>query len=55
MHFDARESLEELKVQPRPIDESLADAVSWFREQGWMGQDSGRKKHNDKKSGTKNN
>ena len=37
MHFDARQSLEELKLVPRPIVESLADAVSWFREQGWVG------------------
>jgi hopanoid-associated sugar epimerase len=44
MHFDARQSLAELKLEPRPIDESLADAVSWFREQGWMrrrGRESG--------------
>ncbi len=40
MHFDARESLAELRLHPRPIDESLADAVSWFREQGWMNGES---------------
>jgi dihydroflavonol-4-reductase len=36
MHFDARESLAELRVRPRPINESLADAVQWYREQKWM-------------------
>ncbi len=36
MHFDASESLEELGVKPRPIDESLRDAVEWFREKGWI-------------------
>jgi len=37
MHFDARPSLDALGVQPRPVNESLADAVAWFREVGWMG------------------
>jgi dihydroflavonol-4-reductase len=36
MHFDARRSLAELGVQPRPVAESLADAVAWFREVGWL-------------------
>lgn len=36
MHFDARRSLEELGLQPRAIIESLADAVTWFRDQGWL-------------------
>jgi dihydroflavonol-4-reductase len=36
MHFDARESLAELGVNPRPIDESLRDAVEWYRERGWI-------------------
>jgi dihydroflavonol-4-reductase len=36
MHFDARRSLDELKLQPRPVAESLADAVSWFRDMGWL-------------------
>jgi dihydroflavonol-4-reductase len=34
MHFDASASLSELGLVPRPVDESLADAVSWFREMG---------------------
>jgi dihydroflavonol-4-reductase len=37
MHFDARRSLDELKLQPRPVAESLADALAWFRERGWLG------------------
>jgi dihydroflavonol-4-reductase len=36
MHFDARRSLEELELRPRPVTESLADALAWFREQGWI-------------------
>jgi len=36
MHFDARRSLDELKLQPRPVAESLADALAWFRERGWL-------------------
>jgi dihydroflavonol-4-reductase len=36
MHFDARHSLEELGLQPRPVIQSLADAVAWFRAIGWL-------------------
>ncbi len=36
MHFDAKRSLEELALRPRPVSESLADAISWFRKQGWV-------------------
>jgi dihydroflavonol-4-reductase len=36
MHFDARRSLEELELRPRPVVESLADAVAWFRALGWL-------------------
>ena len=32
MHFDARRSLDELGLQPRPVLQALADAVAWFRE-----------------------
>lgn len=42
MHFDARRSLEELGLKPRPVTESLADAVAWFREIGWLGSRVGR-------------
>jgi len=38
MHFDARPSLDALFLQPRPVDESLADAVAWFRAVGWLGK-----------------
>jgi len=34
MHFDASRSLAELGLAPRPVAESLADAVAWFRESG---------------------
>jgi dihydroflavonol-4-reductase len=37
MHFDARRSLEELDLQPRPVTQSLSEAVAWFREMGWIG------------------
>jgi dihydroflavonol-4-reductase len=36
MHFDSRRSLEELGLRPRPVRESLADAVAWFHQQGWL-------------------
>jgi dihydroflavonol-4-reductase len=36
MHFDATASLRELGVTPRPVAESLAEAVGWFREVGWV-------------------
>ncbi|MBA4062680.1 MAG: epimerase [Isosphaera sp.] len=36
MHFDAAASLAELGVAPRPVRESVAEAVAWFREQGWV-------------------
>jgi dihydroflavonol-4-reductase len=36
MHFDARRSLAELGLVPRPVAESLADAVAWFRQMGWL-------------------
>jgi dihydroflavonol-4-reductase len=36
MHFDARRSLEELGLRPRPVAESLSDAVRWFRTAGWL-------------------
>jgi dihydroflavonol-4-reductase len=31
LHFDSSRSLAELGLRPRPIDESLADAVAWLR------------------------
>src|SRR5262249_14403210 len=36
MHFDARRSLDELRLRPRPVAEALADAVAWFRAVGWL-------------------
>lgn len=36
MHFDPRRSLDELALRPRPAAESLAEAVAWFREVGWL-------------------
>jgi dihydroflavonol-4-reductase len=36
MHFDARRSLEELGLKPRPVVESLKDAVAWYREMNWL-------------------
>jgi dihydroflavonol-4-reductase len=36
MHFDARRSLAELGLNPRPVVESLADAVAWFRKMAWI-------------------
>jgi dihydroflavonol-4-reductase len=34
MHFDSSRSLAELGLEPRPIRESLADAVAWLRDSG---------------------
>jgi dihydroflavonol-4-reductase len=36
MHFDASASLAELGLTPRPVEQSLADAVAWFRAVGWV-------------------
>jgi dihydroflavonol-4-reductase len=36
MHFNARRSQEELGLQPRPVTESLREAVAWFREMKWL-------------------
>lgn len=36
MHFDARRSLEQLDLRPRPVTDSLADAVGWFHQAGWL-------------------
>lgn len=41
MHFDASRSLAALGLAPRPVRESLADAVGWLREAGEL---DGRKK-----------
>lgn len=35
MHFDASRSLAELGLTPRPVADTLREAVGWFREQGW--------------------
>jgi dihydroflavonol-4-reductase len=35
MHFDAHRSLNELGLRPRPVIQSLADTVVWFRATGW--------------------
>ena len=36
MHFDTSRSLDELGLRPRPVRESLAEAVAWFRSMGWL-------------------
>jgi dihydroflavonol-4-reductase len=36
MHFDASRSLAELGLSLRPVAESLAEAVSWYRYVGWL-------------------
>lgn len=36
MHFDAGPSLAELGLQPRPVEQSLREAVAWFRTMGWI-------------------
>jgi dihydroflavonol-4-reductase len=44
MHFDARRSLDELKLQPRSVADSLADAVAWFQGVGWLNDHTGAKR-----------
>jgi dihydroflavonol-4-reductase len=36
MHFDPRRSLAELDLRPRPVADSLAETVAWFRSLGWL-------------------
>jgi dihydroflavonol-4-reductase len=36
MHFDPRRSLDELGLTPRPVRQSLADAVAWYGCMGWL-------------------
>jgi dihydroflavonol-4-reductase len=36
MHFDPSRSLAELGLTPRPVRDSLAEAVAWFRHVGWI-------------------
>lgn len=36
MHFDPSRSLAELALRPRPVAESLAETVAWFRSVGWI-------------------
>jgi dihydroflavonol-4-reductase len=36
MHFDPHRSLNELGLHPRPVAKSLADAVAWYRQIGWV-------------------
>lgn len=36
MHFDSSRSLAELGLRPRPVAESLAETVTWFRGIGWI-------------------
>jgi dihydroflavonol-4-reductase len=39
MHFDAHASLAALGLTPRPVAESLAETVAWFRAVGWLTSD----------------
>jgi dihydroflavonol-4-reductase len=36
MHFDAGRSLAELGIRPRPVADSIAEAIAWFRAVGWV-------------------
>ena len=38
MHFDARRSLESLDLVPRPVRQSLSEAVTWLRKQDLLPQ-----------------
>jgi dihydroflavonol-4-reductase len=39
MRFNAQRSLDELRLTPRPVTESLADALAWYRQVGWLAKD----------------
>jgi dihydroflavonol-4-reductase len=41
MQFDTRRSLEELGLTPRPVEQSLADAVAWYRAEGLLSKKAG--------------
>jgi dihydroflavonol-4-reductase len=41
MHFDPHRSLHELGLNPRPVAQSLADAVAWYRAEGWLSKKAG--------------
>ncbi len=36
MQFDASRSLQELGIKPRPVVQSIEEAVTWFRSVGWI-------------------
>jgi dihydroflavonol-4-reductase len=36
MHFDASDSLRELGLVPRPVSESLNEALAWYRQVAWL-------------------
>jgi|SRR5579875_3589888 len=36
MHFDPSRSLAELEISPRPVAQTLAETVCWFRKMGWL-------------------
>lgn len=36
MHFDPTNSLQELGLTPRPLEESLTDALAFYREMSWI-------------------
>lgn len=36
MRFDSRKALQELGFHGRPVEESLADAIGWYAERGWL-------------------
>ncbi len=42
MHFDPSRSLAELGLTPRPVADTLAEVVAWFRRVGWLNSEMGR-------------
>ena len=38
MHFDPRRSLDDLGLQPRPVEQSMTEAVTWFQQMAWLPQ-----------------
>ncbi|MHC5537626.1 hypothetical protein ACYOEI_05280, partial [Singulisphaera rosea] len=56
MHFDPSRSLEALGLSPRPVRESLEDAVTWLRQVGQVGARRGpRNSNRDRPTGSLTN
>jgi dihydroflavonol-4-reductase len=44
MHFDAARSLNALQLKPRPVKQSISEAVEWFKMMGWIASEQPKSK-----------